>query len=322
MSGYGDLEILLPALQEMNGRLEGIAQILVNQSQTIQAGAGLQQEVVRLQQHLVQLQEQVVKNPPAKPGQAAASNQTDQSLPYLNAILNGINILAEATQKRAETAQVAGTTPPEVLPNASQNDQVVAYLNAILAGINQLTEVTQKQAEVGQTRTPTTINGHAKGGIYPPHDDHKRLDDIENGAPAENNDYFGRHREHFEQQLGEDIYSKMQTPSSAPGAVPNPPSSYPYSKEDEATPPQVVPRDTRQSTLNQPFQPRQSQQPRPSRSIPSEAERNEAEQMDALFAEEAAYLDERKAHLVREEKYLDERKEHIAQKKEWYLKFG
>ncbi len=288
------LETLLPAMQEMNGRLEGIAQLLANQAQSIQTGEILQREVVRLQQQLVDLQKQPVRRAPG--GQ----------------------------------------------PNAAQSDQVVAYLNEILKEINALAGTTQQQAQAGYAPGTTQVEVHFEE-IRPLLEDIKeRLGDLATGLPASKDEYVDRQREQFVDDLYEkqDVYSKMQTPPQSPKPAPKPTTRPPYSSV-ERTPP-TTPRQTTlwgtgPRTGDQP--PTRQSQPSPyaqppaqSRTQPSprqDVDPRDAEQMDAIFSEEATYLDERKAHLDKEEKYfeerkeyLEERKDHITQKKSWYLNFG
>jgi len=306
------LATILPALQEMNGRLEGIAQLLATQTQAIGAGEAAQREIVRLQQQMVHLQEQTVKRPP---DHGSTATQNEQLAPYLNAILNGINVLADATQKRAENAQAAGVSPPDVLPNASQNDQVVAYLNAILGGINNLADATQKRAEAGQAAGTAPAEVHFDEITPLLQDIKERLGDLTSGLPASNDGYLDHRRE----ELIDTIYSKMEAHPQGTEQTPRHPSAHSYSNVEEAIPPPSTPRGTRQGTLDQTAT---RQAPPLPRSVPSAAATKDADSMDAIFAEEAAYLDEQKTHFDKQEKYLEERKEHIAQKKAWYLNLG
>ncbi len=262
-----NLDTLLPALQEMNGRLEGIAQLLTNQSQILVDGEERQREVARIQQKLVNLQEQTIKRAPDRQGTPA---QNDQVVGYLKEILNGINFMAETAQKQAEAGHAPGSTPME-----GQFERIRQLLQDIK----------------------------------------ERLGDLATGVPASKDEYIDHQRE----ELVNDIYSKMQAPPQPPAPARRPTSRAPSSNVESTAPPETPSWGTTPRTA--PEQPpiRQSRVPP---SILPEVDPKAAERVDAIFTEEAAYLDEKKTHLDKQEKYLDERKEHIAQKKEWYLNFG
>ncbi len=258
-----NLDTLIPALQEMNGRLEGIAQILVS-------GEERQREVARLQQKLVTLQEQATKRAPNRPDSPA---QNEAVVRYLDEILKGITTLAEASQTSQQQAQ-AGHAPGS------------APLEAQFEGIRGLLQ-----------------------------DIKDRLGDLASGVQVTSKDEY---IDHQREQLVEDIYSKMQAPPRSPEQAPKPTSRRPYSKVEPTTPPETPPWGTEPRTAPE------SPPSRPSRVPPAtlpEVDPKAAERMDAIFAEEAAYLDEKKVHFNKQEKYLDERKEHITQKKTWYLGF-
>ncbi len=273
-----NLDTLLPALQEMNGRLETIAQLLTNQGQILVDGEERQRELARIQQKLVNLQEQTAKRSPAHPDTPA---QNEQIVNTLNEILKGITILADASQQQVQAGREARPGPFE-----DQNE-----------GIRQLLQ-----------------------------DIKERLGDLATGVPASKDAYIDQQRE----KLVDDIYSKMQPSLASPEQAPRPTSRRPYSNMETPTSRETSSWDTTPRTTPE------SPEARPVRVSPPtlpEVDPKVAGKMDAIFAEEAAYLEEQKIYFQNMDKtkeendkryqnYLAERKEHIAQKKAWYLNLG
>ncbi len=255
-----NFDTLLPALQEMNGRLEGIAQILVS-------GEERQREFTRLQQKLVTLQEQFIKR------------------------------------------------SPDRQPSQVQNEAVVRYSDEILKGITSLAVASQQQVQAGPAPGSTPLEGQFEGIRQLLQDIKERLGDLATGVPASKDEYIDQQRE----KLVDDIYSKMEPRPESPEQAPKPTSRRPYSKMETPTPPEPSPWGTQSRTVPETPASRLSRVSPPN--LP-EVDPKVAGQMDTIFAEEAAYLDEKKAHFDKQEKYLDERKEHLTQKKAWYLNLG